>query len=56
VGLHLYFDYSYYEAMWSSHRAMAEAIVAGQYDRGREVLIQHFTLLSDRLRGSSSTN
>jgi len=51
VGLHLYFDYSYYEAMWSSHRAMVEAIAEGQYERGREILIQHFTLLRDRLRG-----
>jgi len=51
VGLHLYFDYSYYEKMWSSHRAMVEAIAEGQYDKGREVLIQHFTLLRERLRG-----
>lgn len=51
VGLHIYHDYSYYEAMWSSHQAMAEAIAAGQYDKGKEILIQHFTLLRDRLRG-----
>ena len=51
VGLHLYFDYKYYEEMWSSHRAMVEAIVAGRYGEGREILIQHFTLLRDRLRG-----
>lgn len=52
VGLHLYFDYSYYEQMWSSHRAMVEAILAGRHEEGREILIQHFTLLRDRLRGS----
>lgn len=51
VGLHMYFDYRYYEGMWSSHRAMVDAIVAGRYDKGREVLVQHFSLLRDRLQG-----
>ena len=50
VGLHMYFDYRYYEDMWSSHRAMLNAIVTGQYDEGREALIQHFGLLGDRLQ------
>lgn len=53
VGLHLYFDYSYYERVWASHREMVEAIVAGRYGEGRQVLIRHFTLLRDRLRGSN---
>jgi len=52
VGLHLYFDYDYYQAMWSSHKAMVDAIIAGQYAEGREILGQHFTLLSERLRGT----
>jgi len=52
VGLHRYFDYSYYERMWTSHHEMVEAIEAGQYDRGKEVLTSHFTLLEDRLQGS----
>lgn len=50
VGLHRYFDYGYYEEMWSSHKEMVEAIMAGRYREGRRVLIHHFTLLSDRLR------
>ena len=49
VGLHRYFDLSYYERMWSSHRRMAQAIIGGQYQEGKELLIRHFTLLEDRL-------
>lgn len=52
VGLHRYFDLSYYERMWSSHKAMVHAIRAGQIQEGRDVLIQHFTLLEDRLQDS----
>jgi DNA-binding FadR family transcriptional regulator len=55
VGLHLYFDYSYYEAMWSSHKAMAEAIARAEYGVGREMLTEHFTLLGDRLAGGNQT-
>jgi len=54
VGLHRYFEFRYYERMWSSHRRMVEAIAAGEYEEGRRVLIQHFTLLEDRLQGSRS--
>lgn len=50
VGLHRYFDYSYYERMWASHRAVAEAIVAGRYKDGKEALVGHFTLLENRLQ------
>lgn len=53
VGLQRYFDLSYYEKMWTSHRAITEAIIAGQYGRGQEVLVQHFTLLENRLSGSA---
>ena len=52
VGLHRYRDFSYYERMWSWHRAMVDAISAGQYGEGKQILIRHFTLLSDRLQGS----
>ena len=52
VGLHRYFEYGYYEEVWSSHRAMVDAIRAGQYGEGREILIQHFGLLHDRLQGA----
>jgi DNA-binding FadR family transcriptional regulator len=51
VGLHLYFDYDYYQQMWSSHRAMVDAIAAGRYAEGRAILEQHFTLLRERLQG-----
>jgi DNA-binding FadR family transcriptional regulator len=54
VGLHRYFDLGYYERMWSSHRAMVEAIVSGQFQEGKEVLRRHFTLLEDRLGDGGS--
>jgi GntR family transcriptional repressor for pyruvate dehydrogenase complex len=50
VGLHRYFDLSYYEQMWASHRAIADAIAADQYEKGRKILRQHFTLLQNRLK------
>lgn len=55
VGLHRYFDLSYYETMWASHRAMAEAIVAGNYDEGKRILVEHATMLQDRLPGGSES-
>jgi GntR family transcriptional repressor for pyruvate dehydrogenase complex len=51
VGLHRYFELSSYQRMWSSHRAMVEAISTGDYDAGKTILVQHFTLLEDRLQG-----
>jgi len=51
VGLHLYFDFGYYKDMWASHRAMVETIVTGRYDEGKKILIQHFSLLRERLQG-----
>jgi DNA-binding FadR family transcriptional regulator len=53
VGLHRYFDLSYYEKMWNNHRAITEAIMAGQYEKGQKILTQHFTLLENRLSGSA---
>jgi GntR family transcriptional repressor for pyruvate dehydrogenase complex len=50
VGLHRYFDLSYYQRMWSSHTEMVKAIASGQHEQGRQVLMQHFTLLEDRLQ------
>jgi len=49
VGLHRYFELSYYESMWSSHREMVEAIRDGRFEDGKNVLAHHFTLLGDRL-------
>ncbi len=53
VGLNLYFDYSYYETMWSKHQAIADAIKAQRYDEGKDILIKHFTLLDTRLQGAN---
>jgi GntR family transcriptional repressor for pyruvate dehydrogenase complex len=53
VGLHRYFDFSYFEEMWRSHREIVEAILAGRYQEGKEVLARHFTLLDSRLHGAS---
>jgi DNA-binding FadR family transcriptional regulator len=53
VGLHRYFDFSYFEEMWHSHREMVEAILTGRYQEGKEVLARHFTLLDSRLHGTS---
>lgn len=51
VGLNRYFEYSYYESMWDSHRAMVDAIREGRYEEGERELTEHFTLLQDRLQG-----
>ena len=50
VGLHRYFDLSYYQRMWASHTGMVQAIKSGDYETGRQILVQHFTLLEDRLQ------
>lgn len=52
VGLNLYFDYSYYEEMWSKHQAIADAIKAQRYEEGKDILVNHFTLLEGRLQKS----
>jgi hypothetical protein len=39
--------------MWDWHREMVDAIVAGEYEQGKEILIRHFTLLEDRLLGKA---
>jgi DNA-binding GntR family transcriptional regulator len=50
IGLHRYFDLSYYQRMWASHTGMVQAIKAGEYGSGKQILVQHFTLLEDRLQ------
>jgi GntR family transcriptional repressor for pyruvate dehydrogenase complex len=54
VGLHRYFDFSYYESMWANHGQMVEALAAGRPEEGREALARHFTLLENRLQGSAT--
>jgi DNA-binding FadR family transcriptional regulator len=51
VDLHRYHDLSYFTTMWEMHREVVDAIVDGAYERSKEILIQHFTLLEDRLLG-----
>jgi GntR family transcriptional repressor for pyruvate dehydrogenase complex len=51
VGLHRYFDYGYYEAMWESHSGIVRAILEGRYREGKDILVGHFTLLEARLHG-----
>jgi DNA-binding FadR family transcriptional regulator len=53
VELHHYFQLSYYQAMWSSHRAVVEALTSGHGDEGKRALVQHFTILEDRLQPSN---
>lgn len=49
VGLHRYFDLTYYEHVWASHRQIVEAIRARQWEVGKAILRQHFTFLEDRM-------
>lgn len=51
VELNTYADYAYLQAVWAYHQRIAEAIAAGELERGRELLIAHMHLLE--LRGSS---
>jgi DNA-binding FadR family transcriptional regulator len=53
VGLHRYFDFNYFEEMWRSHREIADAILTGRCQEGKEILAQHFTLLDSRLHRTS---
>ena len=53
VGLHRYFDLSYYNQMWDSHGKIAEAILTGHHQEGKDALVSHFTLLDNRLHGTS---
>ena len=52
VGLQRYFDLSYYEQMWHSHGRIADAILTGRHQEGKDVLATHFTLLDNRLHGA----
>jgi GntR family transcriptional repressor for pyruvate dehydrogenase complex len=51
VGLHRYFDYSYYETIWACHKKMVEAVEAGALDEAKEAMTEHFVLLGNRLHG-----
>jgi DNA-binding FadR family transcriptional regulator len=45
VELNTYADYSYLQEVWSYHERIVEAIVAGDYASGKELLMQHMRLI-----------
>jgi DNA-binding FadR family transcriptional regulator len=45
VELNTYADYGYLQEVWSYHERIAHAVEAGQYDLGKELLIQHMRLI-----------
>jgi DNA-binding FadR family transcriptional regulator len=48
VGLGVFSDYEYLREVWTYHEKIVEAIVAGQFDEGYQLLIQHTALLRHR--------
>ena len=48
VELNTYADYSYLTEVWSYHERIADALMAGDYAAGKELLIQHMRLI-DRM-------
>jgi DNA-binding FadR family transcriptional regulator len=48
VELNTYADYSYLTEVWSYHQRIADALAAGDYASGKELLIQHMRLI-DRM-------
>ncbi len=52
IGLNMYTDYKYLEDVWKQHEIMVEAIVAGDYERGFQALVSHFSILASRPEGS----
>jgi DNA-binding FadR family transcriptional regulator len=50
IEMHLFYQLSHYEAMWTSHRAMVEALQDGRPEEGKDVLVEHFSILEHRLR------
>ena len=56
VGLHRYFEYQYYARMWSSHKAMVDAVADGRIGEGRKIVAGHFTLLQTRLESAPAAD
>jgi len=48
VELNTYADFHYLQQVWTYHGAIVEAIVAGQVAQGKQLLIDHMQLLSQR--------
>lgn len=52
VGLNVFTDYPYLEAVWEHHQVMVQAILDGEYKRGYRALIEHFGILHRRPRAA----
>ncbi len=48
VGLSRYTGLAYQEQMWKFHRKIVEAIAAGDFSRGHQLLNEHFDLIDKR--------
>lgn len=50
VGLNTVVDVLYLEKVWSYHRRMAVAILAGNYDQGYEIMQEHLMLINQLVK------
>ncbi|MBW8011747.1 MAG: FadR family transcriptional regulator [Chloroflexi bacterium] len=48
VGLNRYAGLDYLEEVWRYHQSMVEAIRSGDFETGRQILVDHFDLMSQR--------
>jgi DNA-binding FadR family transcriptional regulator len=48
IGLSMFSDYDYLQAVWDHHAEIAEAAERREAERGRQVLVDHFNLLRNR--------
>ncbi|MDQ3248451.1 MAG: FCD domain-containing protein [Chloroflexota bacterium] len=48
VELNTYADYNYLQKVWQYHARIVEAIVDGDYAQGKDLLVEHMGLLSNR--------
>jgi len=47
-GLNLYAELSYHREVWDYHERMVDALEAGDFERGKELLVEHMALLRHR--------
>lgn len=48
VGLNVFADYTYLQAVWNFHQTMIDSIIVGEYDSGYKALVEHKDLLYHR--------
>ena len=53
VGLSVYSDYQYLRDVWTYHEQIVEAIIAGDWDQGYRLLVEHTSLLKYRETASA---